>query len=350
MRRHLLIALPFIASLAFGVGGARAVVVDMNALGSTSVPYNPSSQSGYVGVALVPGTGARLATNNIPTVASSSPCTDPALTPDLRLADTGICSHGGPVIDGNETFAITWDPNRTYWSGTRGYVEQFAPAFVVPSAVPLGDTIVFDGSTTASTLIVPNANYRWDFGDGTSATGPSAVHTYAAAGNYTVTLTVTDRGANVATLQQIVQVLTAAGLPAPPSAPAPSGGSTPGGTASNAGLKVQLQLLPQALRGVLRRGVALRVSSNEPANGFATLLISRKAARRAHLKTTRRPFVVIGTGTVGNVKDGTVTLHLRMSRAMAKKLSRLKHVTVTVRLALIDSAGKRVAVDVAGNY
>ena len=34
--------------------------------------------------------------------------------------------------------------------------------------------------------------YAWDFGDGASGTGVSPPHAYAAAGTYTVTLTVTD--------------------------------------------------------------------------------------------------------------------------------------------------------------
>lgn len=36
------------------------------------------------------------------------------------------------------------------------------------------------------------ASYAWAFGDGATATGPTASHTYAASGTYTITLTVTD--------------------------------------------------------------------------------------------------------------------------------------------------------------
>ncbi|MFB3923019.1 MAG: S8 family serine peptidase [Terriglobia bacterium] len=41
--------------------------------------------------------------------------------------------------------------------------------------------------------------YLWDFGDGTTAVGPSVVHQYTAGGNYTVTLTVRDNLGGIGT-------------------------------------------------------------------------------------------------------------------------------------------------------
>ena len=50
------------------------------------------------------------------------------------------------------------------------------------------------------------ASYAWTFGDGTSASGATASHTYAAGGTYTVTLTVTDNAAATSTQTQSVTV------------------------------------------------------------------------------------------------------------------------------------------------
>ncbi len=48
----------------------------------------------------------------------------------------------------------------------------------------------FDGTT--SSVYVGVAAYAWSFGDGTTADGATPNHTFAAAGSYTVTLTITD--------------------------------------------------------------------------------------------------------------------------------------------------------------
>lgn len=78
---------------------------------------------------------------------------------------------------------------------TRSVTVSAAPANTPPEAV--FETTVTDlqvstdasGSTDSDGSIVA---YSWDFGDGSSATGPSATHTYAAGGTYEITLTVTD--------------------------------------------------------------------------------------------------------------------------------------------------------------
>ena len=235
----------------------------------------------------------------------------------------------------NNAGVIESEPN-TYFGCAPGVI--LSPHFVVPSSINLGDTVQFDGSTTASTLLVPNSGYSWSFGDNTYATGPSVVHTYAKAGTYTVTLRVTDRGGNAATLTQTVEVLDSTGQPVSP------------GKGPSPGLHVHIQLMPQGLRSVLRAGLALRLTSNESADAIATLSISRHAASRAHIKHGRRATVVIGRGSVRGIKDGTVKLHLRLPRSVASKLRHLRHVTVSVRLMLFASGGEHIALDAAGRY
>jgi chitodextrinase len=76
-----------------------------------------------------------------------------------------------------------------------------------------GDPVQVDGgsSTDPDGTI---ARYAWDFGDGTSATGPVVGHIYDSAGVYTISLTVTDDGGRSVTTQATVSVWTRPSAPA----------------------------------------------------------------------------------------------------------------------------------------
>ena len=56
-----------------------------------------------------------------------------------------------------------------------------------------GSTVSVNGSGSSAS-VGTIASYSWQFGDGTTATGVTASHTYLAGGTFTITLTVTDSG------------------------------------------------------------------------------------------------------------------------------------------------------------
>ncbi len=83
-------------------------------------------------------------------------------------------------------------------------VSNHAPAAVMTTTATWLMVSV-DGSASADTD-GQIASYAWQFGDGATATGPTATHSYAAAGTYQVSLTVTDDGGAASTVTRSVTV------------------------------------------------------------------------------------------------------------------------------------------------
>ena len=83
-----------------------------------------------------------------------------------------------------------------------------------PSTAKVGQTVRFvDASVDPDG---PIASWRWEFGDGATATGVSAEHAYAQGGRYVVNLTVTDSHGE---LTRVSQVVTVQAPPPPPPTP-----------------------------------------------------------------------------------------------------------------------------------
>jgi PKD repeat protein len=78
-------------------------------------------------------------------------------------------------------------------------------SFTEPSSGVAGAPVGFDG-TASSEAFGSIAGYTWNFGDGSTGSGATPSHTYAAAGAYTVSLTVTDGGGSVS--QPVTQTIT----------------------------------------------------------------------------------------------------------------------------------------------
>lgn len=84
-------------------------------------------------------------------------------------------------------------------------------SFTAPSGAPEGSAVTFDGSSSSD----PDgtiASYRWNWGDGSSATGANPSHTYVKAGTYNVTLTVADDAGQTESVSHPVTIVAAASL------------------------------------------------------------------------------------------------------------------------------------------
>jgi C1A family cysteine protease len=83
-------------------------------------------------------------------------------------------------VDCDPTCPVNWMPVALINASTEGHTNQ---------------AMTFDGSSSfdhEGSLV----SYAWDFGDGTTATGATASHTYTTQGIYRVNLTVTDNASN----------------------------------------------------------------------------------------------------------------------------------------------------------
>ena len=78
-----------------------------------------------------------------------------------------------------------------------------------PSAPVVGGAVTFDGTGTIVTNVPADTvavSYRWDFGDGTKASGSTTEHAYETAGTYDVTLRVIDSAGRVGEATESVTV------------------------------------------------------------------------------------------------------------------------------------------------
>jgi PKD repeat protein len=205
----------------------------------------------------VPGSSAPLPV--APTAAFSTSTTSGQAPLPVQFTDT---STGAPTAwrwdFGDGSSATTQNAAHTYTAAgtytviltaTNAGGSTNATSTVAVKAAPVAPTAAFSSSTTSGQAPLPvqftdtstgaPTAWRWDFGDGSSATTQNAAHTYTAAGTYTVTLTATNAGGSTNATSTVV-VKSAA-----------SGGGTGGSTLSNL---VQLLLnWARSLLDILRR-------------------------------------------------------------------------------------------------
>jgi PKD repeat protein len=117
---------------------------------------------------------------------------------------TGLTATHTYLASGTYTVALTVLGDRNTTATAAHTVTVSAPVASF-TATPSGLVVAFDGTGSTdvgSTL----TSYAWTFGDGGAGAGATASHTYATAGNYTVTLTVRDAAGSTATSSRAVSV------------------------------------------------------------------------------------------------------------------------------------------------
>ena len=152
-------------------------------------------------------------------------------TTDSTIATTGELVHtaAAAMTGGSKTYTFTWTAPATAGtvtltgagvsannngSDTQDGAAKISAAITVtggavvpqitgPNTGTVGVPVTFDSSSSTGTIVTRN----WNFGDngaGVNATGVTATHSYAAAGPYTVTLTLIDAaGASTTKTQSI---------------------------------------------------------------------------------------------------------------------------------------------------
>jgi chitodextrinase len=152
---------------------------------------------------------------------TSSSTDGTAWSPNTKVNDDSLNSYQDypsiAVDSAGDVFAAFLDTRGIGWDVYAASLDVVAPIANAGSAVSAdqGTLVAFDG--TASTDNFGIAGYRWDFGDGATATGPTGSHVYATPGGYTATLTVWDDSGNTATDTRAITVLDT-------QAPVPHGG------------------------------------------------------------------------------------------------------------------------------
>ena len=121
----------------------------------------------------------------------------------------GVVDTAGVVMNPAHAYLITVTPNgpkTTYCDVEDVFIPAIPPVAVINVTSQTHLTVTVDGSLSYD----PNGSimsYEWAFGDGGTATGVTATHTYAADGTYDITLVVTDNDGLTGTASTSVLVV-----------------------------------------------------------------------------------------------------------------------------------------------
>jgi PKD domain len=268
---------------------------------------------------------------------------------------------------------------------------SIVPAFTTHNPIRSGDEATF--STTQSDITLGVQKYSWSFGDGTGTeancedrvptngygpqecTGTSGTnitnpvasteHIYTYGGTYEVTLTITDYAGNTASVTHDVTI-TGPPAPTPAHKEEAAGGSSsttqssdsPSATPSIAGpaqdnppapaakVVATQSVAAQSLPSALKNGLVIRYSVNEQVAGRFEVLLATSIARKLGLRGSPAtglakgtpPQTVIAKAILVTTKGGQSSYKLKLSKATAKRLRKLKKVSLMIRMVVHNAS------------
>ena len=222
--------------------------------------------------------------------------------------------------------------------------------FSGPAAVSVGE-----GASFVSHSTDPNGaegqplGYLWSFGDGSpSATGSTATHSFAAAGAYTVSLTVTDKLGLKNTVSQSIAVNTPGGGAPPPSPPPPPGGPTGGaiGTGTGGGtggggtggvLSYKVGLAATVLSVSKAGAFVLKVDCGGQSSCTGSVVLHTASAVSAGAGK-KKAVMTLASGSFTIAGGQTKGLSLHLSSAARALLKRLHVLRAKVSIVARDAA------------
>jgi hypothetical protein len=298
---------------------------------------------------------------------------EPKLTYGLPLEGSPKLGEPGAfnqqIAKGRYLLQQEWSDAATKTNG--GCEQRLLPAsFALPTSPQSGQELSFDASASG-TVEYPVTKWTWDFGDGTVGEGAKVAHTYAGAGEYTVTLTVTDANLDSNTSAQKISVASPGSEEGVGGGPGPGGGGPGGGPgggigtghgggtgtptlttpgiaggpgvsfASLSNLQVAATLgLP--LNGTPFRGlgtITLGHASCPPACWLSVSLEFTKRGRRHGHRTARK--LNVGAARISIASGSARPIAIKLNGAGRAILRRNHHITVHLNVSVIDSVGNQ---------
>jgi hypothetical protein len=191
--------------------GASQSVVTVNARGQNG-PLANTPLRAEISVGGVTTDFGTLSARNIvtdgngrATVVYTAPATPTGpVVDEFRLVNISITPVGndfGNAVSGVTTLRLV-PPSGVIIAPPDGLV----PVFTFSPAAPVDhETVLFDASDSTAPTNNPIAQYRWDFGEGSTGSGRTTTHAFNSAGTFSVTLSLVDAyGRSRSTAQAII--------------------------------------------------------------------------------------------------------------------------------------------------